>query len=133
MPEAQLCYLLLSFSSLHKPDSFHYCDMFNCFIFLSPFNTDAVIALVCSHTYHKSCYINNGFKCLYCLAFLQEGIDIQVQSLLESLKVLKPSKKQVKKCDNSSFGNDKNNERGTIKYLAFELEEVLQKFCSLHC
>ncbi|RIB14813.1 hypothetical protein C2G38_2143875 [Gigaspora rosea] len=132
MPEAQLCHLPLGFNTSHKPDPFCYCDASNCFFVLLSTNTDAVIALTCGHTYHKSCYINNGSKCLHCLVFLQEGIDEQVQSLLDSLKGLRAPKKRVKKRDNDSLCDDKDNECGPVKYSASELEEALKNFHSLH-
>jgi len=85
MPEAKLCHLLLSFSTLHKPNLFCYYDITNCSILLS-INTGPIVVLACGHTYHKICYDNNGFKCLHCLSFLQDGIDEHVQSLLIRLQ-----------------------------------------------
>ena len=82
MPEARLCHLPLGFNTLHRPDPFQYCDASNCSI---SFNTDPIKVLAYSHTYHKSCYINNRFKCMHCLSFLQDGIDEHVRSLLEHL------------------------------------------------
>ncbi|RHZ52392.1 hypothetical protein Glove_461g14 [Diversispora epigaea] len=80
MPEAELSHLPLGF----KPNPLCYCDSSNCSVLL---DTDVKI-LACGHTYHNFCYVNNGFKCLHCLSFLQNGIDEQVQSLLERLQVL---------------------------------------------
>ncbi|CAJ0900450.1 1513_t:CDS:2 [Entrophospora sp. SA101] len=65
MPEARLRHLPLGFSTLHKPDPLHYCDAnFST-------NTEPIKILACGHTYHTSCYNNNGSKCLNCLLFLQ--------------------------------------------------------------
>ncbi|CAG8564463.1 2869_t:CDS:2 [Funneliformis caledonium] len=50
-----------------------------------PSKKHSIQVLACGHTYHKSCYINNRFKCMHCLSFLQDGIDEHVQSLLERL------------------------------------------------
>src|SRR5690348_10007430 len=59
IPEAQLCYLPLDFSSSHKPNPSRHCDASNCFFILFPTNTEMSVVLACSHTYHDSCYINN--------------------------------------------------------------------------
>ncbi|RHZ49677.1 hypothetical protein Glove_518g9 [Diversispora epigaea] len=84
MPKAELSHLPLGFNTVYKPNPLCYCDSSNCSVLL---DTDVKI-LACGHTYHNFCYVNNGFKCLYCLSFLQNGIDEQVQSLLERLQVL---------------------------------------------
>ncbi len=88
MPEVWLCYLLLGFNTLYKLDPFRYCDASNYPISLL-INIDLIKVLACDHIYHKSCYTNNGFKCLYCLSFLQDGVDEHVQSLLECLRCFK--------------------------------------------
>ncbi len=67
--EAKLCHLSLGFSILHKPNPFCYYDITNCSILLS-INIGLIVILACGHTYHKICYDNNRFKCLYCLSFL---------------------------------------------------------------
>ncbi|RIB26015.1 hypothetical protein C2G38_2065994 [Gigaspora rosea] len=123
MLEAQLCHLPLGFNTSHTPNPFHYCDASNCSI--SPFvNTDPVV-LSCSHGYHKSCYANNGFICVYCLSLLKDGVDKHVQSLLESLQFLERKKKKKKETQVEGVPCDDNNEFEKVKYKAFELEEAL--------
>ncbi len=84
MLKARLCHLLLGFNTLYKSDLFHYCDASNCSDFLS-INIDQIKILACDHTYHISCYNNNGSKYLYCLLFIQNSIDKHVKSLLDHL------------------------------------------------
>ncbi|RIB19637.1 hypothetical protein C2G38_2245041 [Gigaspora rosea] len=93
MPEAHLSHLSLGFNTLHKPDPFRYCDLTNCPVFF-PINPNPIRILACGHSYHESCYASNDFKCLYCLAFLQDRVDKHVQSLLESLRDLNKKKKE---------------------------------------
>ncbi|RIB20139.1 hypothetical protein C2G38_2081627, partial [Gigaspora rosea] len=94
MLEAQLCHLPLGFNTSHTPNPFHYCDASNCSI--SPFvNTDP--CSICGHGYHKSCYTNNGFICVYCLSFLKDGVDKHIQSLLDSLQSLERKKRRKRR------------------------------------
>lgn len=127
MPEARLCHFPLGFNTLHKPDPFRYCDASNCPIYLL-INTDPIKVLACGHTYHKSCYTNNGFKCLHCLSFLQDGIDENVQSLLERLQCFKEEPQVEVENPENNIPCDDNDESEPIEYMAFALEETLQKF-----
>ena len=45
---------------------------------------DNIILL--GHTYHKVCYRVNGFKCLHCLSFLQDGVDQSIYNVLKNSK-----------------------------------------------
>ncbi|CAG8611186.1 5164_t:CDS:2 [Funneliformis caledonium] len=71
MPEAKLCHLPLGFNTLHKSNPFHYYAMTDCSI-SSSINTGLNVVLAYGHIYHKVCYDNTRFKCLYCLSFLQD-------------------------------------------------------------
>jgi len=84
IPKAQLCYLPLGFSTLYKPDPLCYYNSSNCSNF-SSINIDLIKILSCDHTYHISCYNNNGLKCLHCLLFLQNDINEYVKFLLKHL------------------------------------------------
>ena len=123
MPDAGLSHLPLGFNTTHKPDPFRYCDSSNCSILLP---TDIKI-LACGHTYHKYCYDNNGFKCLHCLSFIQDGVDEHVQSLLERLQRFNEA--QVEEPDDD-IPCDDNDENEPVGYMKFTLEEALQKFKS---
>ena len=123
MPEAKLCHLPLGFSTLRKPNQFDYCDADNCFIL----STGPIEVLACGHTYHKICYDNNGFKCLHCLSFLQNGVDEHVQSLLIRLQQF--NEIQVEK-DDDNIQCDDNDENEPVECMKFTLEEALQKFQS---
>src|SRR6266540_2529927 len=70
MLKAQLCHLPLGFNIISKSNQFRYCDATNCLIFSIINIDDPIKVLACGHTYHKFCYSNNQFKCLYCLSFL---------------------------------------------------------------
>ncbi len=74
MLKAQLYHLLLEFNTLYKPNLFQYYNISNCSISLL-INIDPIKILTCDHTYHKSYYINNKFKCIHYLLFLQNNID----------------------------------------------------------
>ena len=119
--EAELSHLPLNFNTAYKPDPFHYCDSFKCSILLP---TD-IKTLSCDHTYHNFCYSNNGFKCLFCLSFIQDGVDEHVQSLLQSLQ---KRKEQVVEPENNIPCDDNDDESEPIKYVAYALEEALCKF-----
>jgi len=80
MPKAKLCHLSLDFSTLHKLNPFYYCDATN--YSTSSINTGSIVILAYGYIYYKICYDNNGFKCLHCFLFLQDGVDEYVQSLL---------------------------------------------------
>jgi hypothetical protein len=123
MPEAQLRHLPLGFSTLHKPDPLRYCDA-NCSNF--SINTEPIKILACGHTYHTSCYNNNGSKCLHCLLFLQNGIDEHVGSLLERLQRFS-EQVQVEEPEND-IPCDDNDETEPVDYVAIALEQELQKF-----
>jgi len=123
MPDASLSHLPLDFNTAYKPDPFCYCDSSNCSILLP---TDIKI-LACDHIYHKYCYDNNGFKCLHCLSFLQNGVNEYVQSLLECLQRFNET--QVKELDDD-IPYDNNNENEPVRCMKFTLEEALQKFKS---
>ncbi len=122
IPEARLCHLPLGFNNLYKPDLFHCCDASNCFI---PINTDPIRVLACSHIYHKFCYTNNGFKCMHCLSFLQDGIDEHIQSLLECLH--KEEQVEIEDPENN-IPCDNDDESEPVEYIAIALEETLYKF-----
>ena len=124
MPEAWLHHLPLGFSTLHKPDPLHYCDA-NCSNF--SVNTEPIKILACGHTYHTSCYNNNGLKCLHCLLFLQNGIDEHVGSLLERLQRFNEQQVQVEEPEND-IPCDDNDETEPVDYAIFSLEQSLQKF-----
>ncbi len=123
MLDASLSHLPLGFNITHKPDPFYYCDSSNYSILLP---TDIKI-LACGHIYHKYCYNNNGFKCLHCLLFLQNGVDEHVQSLLERLQRFNETQVEEPDDNISCDDNDKNELVGCMK---FTLEETLQKFKS---
>ncbi|CAG8693326.1 7139_t:CDS:2 [Funneliformis caledonium] len=127
MPEVRLCHLPLGFNTLYKPNSFRSCDASNCPIPLL-INTDPIKVLTCGHTYHKSCYTNNGFKYLHCLSFLQDGIDEHVQSLLERLRYFKEESRIEVEDPENDIPCDDNVESKSVEYMAFALEEALQKF-----
>ncbi|CAG8531776.1 17084_t:CDS:1 [Funneliformis caledonium] len=119
MPEAKLCHLPLGFNTLHKLNPFYDFDIANCSIF-SSINTGLIVVLACSHTYHKICYNNSRFKCLYCLSYLQEDVNVHVQSLLTRLQQF--NEIQVEKDDNNiPYDNDDKNE--SVECMTFILEE----------
>ena len=126
MPETRLCHLLLGFNTLYKPDLFH-CDTSNCSISLL-INIKPIQILAYGHTYHKSCYTNNGSKCMHCLSFLQDGIDEHIWSLLERLHRFEGEQQaEVENLENNlPYDNDEKGE--PIKYVAYALEEALHKF-----
>ncbi|CAG8724242.1 13686_t:CDS:1 [Funneliformis caledonium] len=126
MLKAKLCHLPLSFSTLYKSNPFYYCDTTNCSI-SSFIHTGLIVVLSCGHTYHKVCYNNNEFKCLYYLSFLQDGVDENVQSLLTRLQQFDKIKVE-KDDDNILCDNDDKNE--PVGCMIFTLEEALQKFQS---
>ncbi|CAG8548088.1 205_t:CDS:2 [Funneliformis caledonium] len=103
MPEAKLCHLLLGFCTSHKPNPFYYSDTTNFSISLS-IHTGLIVVLSCGHTYHKVCYDNNGFKYSYCLSFLQDGVDKNVQFLLTRLQQF--DKIKVEKDDDNILCDD---------------------------
>ncbi len=80
--EAELSHLPLSFNTTYKLDLFHYYDLSKYSILL-PID---IKTLSYGHTYHNFCYSNNGFKCLFCLLFIQDGVDEHIQSLLKCLQ-----------------------------------------------
>ncbi|CAG8474925.1 12072_t:CDS:1 [Funneliformis caledonium] len=125
MLKAQLRHLPLDFNTAYKLYQFHYCDAANCLIPSSIIADNPIEILACDHTYHKSCYSNNGFKYLHCLLFLYNSIDEHVQSLLQSLQKLK---EQVVEPENNISCDDNDDESESIKYVAYVLEEVLRKF-----
>lgn len=126
MPEARLRHFPLGFSTLHKPDPLRYCDA-NCSNFST--NTEPIEILACGHTYHTSCYNNNGLKCLHCLSFLQNGIDEHVRSLLERLQCFNEQQVQVEGPEND-IPCDDNDETEPVDYVTFSLEQSLQRFQS---
>ena len=126
MPEARLCHLPLGFNTLHRPDPLQYCDASNCSNSLL-INTDPIKVLACGHTYHKSCYTDNGFKCMHCLSFLQDGIDEHVRSLLERLHRFEEQQAEVEDPENNTPCDD-DDESEPIEYVACALEEELRKF-----
>ncbi len=78
--KAKLYHLPLGFNTLYKLNSFYYCDIINySTLFI---NIGSIMILAYGYTYYKICYDNDEFKCLYCLSFLQDGVDEHVQSLL---------------------------------------------------
>ncbi|CAG8719813.1 16166_t:CDS:1, partial [Funneliformis caledonium] len=125
MPKAQLCHLPLGFSTAHKLYQFHYCDAVNYLIPSFIIADNPIEILVCSYTYYRSCYSNNGFKCLHCLSFLCNSIDKYVQSLLQSLQ---KRKEQVVEPENNISCDDNDDKSEPIKYVAYALEEALRKF-----
>jgi len=128
MPKARLCHLPLGFSTLYKPDPLRYCDASNCSDF-SSINIDQIKILACGHTYHTSCYNNNGSKCLHCLLFLQNGIDEHVKSLLDRLQRFDEQEVQVEELENDTSCDD-NDETEPVDYVALAFEQALQKFQS---
>ena len=127
MPESQLCHLPMGFNTMHKPDPFHYCDASNCSV-SSATNMDSISVLACGHTYHKSCYTKNGFKCWHCLAFLQDGIDEHVSSLLERLRRFNYEQQEEVEGPENEAPCEDDEESEPVKYVAFALEEALHKF-----
>ncbi|CAG8667725.1 4067_t:CDS:2 [Ambispora gerdemannii] len=89
---------------------------------------DPIKVLACGHTYHKSCYTNNGFKCMHCLSFLRDGIDEQVQSLLERLQRFNEEQQAEVEDPENNIPCDDDDESESVKYMAFTLEEALRKF-----
>ncbi|CAG8664744.1 8353_t:CDS:1, partial [Ambispora gerdemannii] len=80
--------------------------------------------LACGHTYRKTCYNNNGFKCLLSL-ILTRWCRENIQSLLERLQRFN-EEYQVEEPDNDIC--DDNDENGSVEYTISTLEEALKKF-----
>ena len=67
---------------MHSPSLELFCDCFNDV----PITSYTARNLACGHAYHNECFARNEYKCLYCLKFIEDSVDEQVQSLLEHLK-----------------------------------------------
>ncbi|RIB15363.1 hypothetical protein C2G38_2319654 [Gigaspora rosea] len=91
MKEAWLCHFPLGYSSSYKPSSSG-CDSYSCITntFVNegpgqPLTEETGRVLPCGHAYHDTCFIQDGSKCLHCFDYIKDGVDKNVQSLLERI------------------------------------------------
>jgi len=85
MKEAWLCHLPIGYSSSYKP-SLSGCDSSSCSITNVIITVETGWVLPCGHTYHSVYFSRDGFKYLYCLDYIKDGVDKHVQLLLDSLR-----------------------------------------------
>ncbi len=81
--KAKHSHLPIGFNCLNLPSLKKFCDSSNCFFNNIVITQYTARILACRHVYHNECFSKNEYKCLYCLKFLQDNIDEQVQLLLE--------------------------------------------------
>ena len=84
MKEAWLCHLPLGYSTSHKPGSSG-CDSSSCSTTNVTITEETGRVLSCGHAYHNTCFSQHEHKCLYCLDYIKDGIDENVQSLIDRL------------------------------------------------